>query len=135
MNKENKFRAWDKSKKKWIENFELASDGSIGYTNMFGTYELLYDAELEQCTGFEGKNRKEIYKSDIVKYHFFYFDGQEESEREIIGVVEYYQNDCCFVIVDLDNGDIHHFASASDNGIEVIGNIYENPELLNKKNI
>ena len=88
-----------------------------------------------QCTGLKDKNGKLIWENDIVKKHFYTdYDNYANSE-EYIGFVKY--EDCAWVIkTKRDNGictrpiiesmaysdDIKHF--------EVIGNRFDNPELL-----
>lgn len=79
---------------------------------------------LCQCTGLKDKNSKLIYEKDIIR---FYFDNDE-----IIAVVEWDNNECRFY---LNTTDYFKDKYVTDYEIvkqeyEVIGNIYENAELL-----
>ena len=68
--------------------------------------------ELMQFTGLLDKNGKEIYEGDILKYR---------------GKLSF--NDPPFV-VEWQNDDARWTEFYPSNNFEVIGNIYENPELL-----
>lgn len=82
-----------------------------------GRYEILHRS---QYTGLKDKNGKEIYEGDIVEY-------KDESSRVNRLVVKWNGIDASF-----DFGWVRT-RYASTNG-EVIGNIYENPDLLEDKN-
>lgn len=79
--------------------------------------------ELMQYTGLKDKNGKEIYEGDIVKNERHYFTTS----------VEYYGSsfNCKSEGLPLHTFiDEHYGEDSAKNSIEVIGNIYENPELL-----
>lgn len=87
----------------------------------------LEDFEVMQFTGLKDKNGKEIYEKDLI-------GGTWEG-----GFVDYCDTCKCFQyhIPDFGcmacQGDVHWYELVEEDGkIEVIGNIYENPELLNK---
>jgi len=107
MAKEVKFRAWDKKTNK-MASWELI----LKECNRF-SFLILPSWEFMQFTGLKDKNGKEIYERDIVKGRYVdYLDG------------EYFEND---EIIELDaegpcRGDWED--------CEIIGNIYENPDLL-----
>lgn len=69
-----------------------------------------------QYTGVNDKNGKEIYEGDIVNYF-----------RDGLATVKFQSG--CFIIDGKSDRDTF-FDLAGE--IEVVGNIYENPELLNK---
>lgn len=90
-----------------------------------------------QCTGLKDKNGKLIYEGDIVKYaEFDWTDFSfKDWETEIAQVVwgntydNYYP---AFDLKDTDFDGTNAFAYLFNEGwtIEVIGNVYQNPELL-----
>lgn len=96
-----------------------------------------YNGEPQQCTGLKDKNGKLIYEGDIVKYaEFDWTDFSfKDWETEIAQVVwgntydNYYP---AFDLKDTDFDGTNAFAYLFNEGwtIEVIGNIYENKELL-----
>jgi uncharacterized phage protein (TIGR01671 family) len=116
-----KFRAWNPQQSRLIsweeaERITVASGMSI-----FQPSELVW----QQFTGLTDKNRKEIYEGDIVAYRPTGTTGDGTPWKKILG-------------------DVHHevifekgaFRLKDDPRLqfphrwEVIGNIYENPELL-----
>lgn len=79
-----------------------------------------------QYTGIKDKNRKEIYESDLVKTK----DGK-------IGYVIYFDEGCRYEIVHNVVGyKVPQYLATLDifQKPEIIGNIYENPELITKEN-
>jgi uncharacterized phage protein (TIGR01671 family) len=114
-----KFRAWDKENLEWWYKFCIDSAGELW---IFENKELEIPIKdrfvLTQYTGLKDKNGKEIYEGDIVKS----FNGA-------IGKVEWELIRFALVpIKGLITG-LYQEKSVS----EVIGNIYENPDLLNQK--
>lgn len=82
--------------------------------------------EVMQCTGLSDKNSKLIYEGDIV-----YKKGNKDHKgNKMFSIVVWCSMYAEFNISD-ENG-LHRMPSNSNN-VEVIGNIYENPELLNKE--
>ena len=129
--REIKFRAWLKEEKKMV-NVETMdfTDKSIQYLekNEFINAYLLRrvgfdDIELMQYTGLKDKNGKEIYEGDIVILN----DTEEENRC----VVKYKYGS--YILID---GDLREdLSNVEDRFLEVVGNIYENKNLLegNKK--
>lgn len=82
---------------------------------------------LGEYTGLKDKNRKEIYEGDIVKFRFK--DDREEFP-DLIGYIEYQTTFTAFRI--MSNQGSFKIDITEIKFIEVIGNIYDNPELLEK---
>lgn len=78
--------------------------------------------KIMQYTGLTDKNGKEIYEGDIVKDLAVL---PEDEERDYISVVEFKWGS--FLIYDKEK---EKYNTVAHSTLEVIGNIYENPELL-----
>lgn len=111
---EIKIRAWDKkTQKMWIP----ADLYIISATRLFCTIDgkhNLPDLVFMQFTGLKDKNDVEIYDGDVVKDQF--------GQGVVIRHPGYFS--ACGSILGVDA------FSQSDMTLEVIGNIYKNPELL-----
>jgi uncharacterized phage protein (TIGR01671 family) len=123
--REIKFRAWDKWIKKFVWDYDvyIALCGDLvehGYEGIESCSEGQYT--LNQYTGLHDKNGKEIYEGDIVKsmQDFGYDDFADM--RELIEVVEYHE------------GAFYPICDMPERYYKVIGNIYENPDLLEAQN-
>jgi uncharacterized phage protein (TIGR01671 family) len=93
--------------------------------------------EINQYTGLKDKNGKEVYEGDIAEIKMI--EGVDENEENLfIGTVQYIWLNYGFSLKRLrcENKDIQSLDSASfwhcfeSEYVEIIGNIYENPELL-----
>lgn len=130
-----KFRAWDKENEKMLEVANISFDKEVyGYdlitidktkeSNMLWTFTKLEDFILMQSTGLKDKNDDEIYEGDILKFTTQEFNGGEYIDINNIESVEYC--DGAYFVGDHLLGQ----AMIDDDELEMIGNIYENPELL-----
>ena len=94
---------------------------------LFRDLRLAYkEYELMQYTGLKDKNGKEIYEGDVVSYK--YLKGFSKITKEIKAEVEFVSGS--FGFYEYQREDDEYFNR--DNLVDciVIGNIYENPELL-----
>lgn len=106
-----KFRAWDKENKEMVE-VELLGKEVLLYKN--GEWENIENYEIMQFTGLYDKNGREIYEGDIVEC-FNNGNSYVSFRGGVYGLV----SDYSFIPF----SDVH-------GKMKVIGNIYENPELL-----
>ena len=133
MSREIKYRAWLKEEKKMV-NVETIdfSEKSIQYlekNEIIDAYLLrtkfLEDVEIMQYTGLEDKNGIEIYEGDILKYKYLY-----DRRFKYLSLVKFIETEASFGIKDRYENEIPLYRIAANNYFEVIGNIYENEELL-----
>lgn len=128
--RELKFRVWSDYWKKYAFDAELYPDGSFyamveddGVPHHENT-----DLIIEQYTGLKDKNCKEIYEGDIIREKWY--DNDVHRGRDRIGKVEYF---CDGYICWFKGSGYVGLGMFPTKNIEVIGNIHENPELLEDK--
>jgi len=124
-NREIKFRAWNRITKLMTSSFGIY-DLVEHKTFISGTILQEFDNLIfMQFTGLLDKNGREIYEGDIVKGDVF--EGMKRTEW--IGYVWYR----CLDFVarqDLSADKYNYTYKEFNSGFEVIGNVYENPDLL-----
>lgn len=119
------FRAKQKDNGEWIEGLIWKSFGKLGIMSSDGVYsDFIIPSTICQCTGRKDKNGKLIYENDIM---VAYYDEENPEHGTYVMVtwreygwvtVENNSDDPC----PLDDFTIKHF--------EVLGNKFDNPELL-----
>ena len=124
--RETEFRAKRKDNDEWIYGDLLQP------TELCNTYEISdkntidgsrYDVDKEtigQYTGLKDKNGKKIFEGDIVKAFYY--------ETEVIGKIEFIYGTFALTNSGISDNQLFIFEK-----LEVIGNIYDNPDLLKEE--
>ncbi|QBX15782.1 phage uncharacterized protein TIGR01671 [Streptococcus equinus] len=126
--RELKFRAWLKDEKRMAKVHEVSFfDDKVFTITTIDNFYADDEFKLMQFTGLKDKNGKEVFEGDIINYKY----GRHTSTQF---VVKYDEFQATFVVVDNHNDLVYTFRELADyiqlNSLEVIGNIYENKELL-----
>lgn len=139
MNKRFKVRVWDKEKRRFLDWFSLETDSDGLQLKWIKSWDPTLTEEEDiygivclsaterfsiiQWTGLKDKNGVDIYEGNILLY------------AENTGVVEYgaVGEQICFYIHDTHHGSNAEAIKSLFKISTIIGNIYENPELLEEK--
>lgn len=131
--KEIKFRCWYDNQMHKVQDISFRHKT----INLFGADIIKFeDGILMQYTGLKDKNGVEIYEGDIVKNNWTSYSGKDLSEIWEIKFGEYDNSDIeygsggniGFYAYSLKTGDeegLNNLPCNTNDGIEVIGNIYE----------
>lgn len=111
-----RFRAWHKDVKEMLQNKHQGYEG-----NVFSWLKEGQPIEIMQYTGLKDKNDKEIYEGDIVYCNIM-------TPRN--SLIEFIEGAFCATHSKTYPTDINFFYPSTGCNIEIIGNIYENPELI-----
>ena len=132
MNREIKFRAWDKERNMFVPYGEIIFKdyGDTSIQVLPNCIEYIGDKvhngepqysrfDVQQFTGLKDREAKEIYEGDIILY------------KGAKGVVFYDDNSAMFMVNFELLRSVYSFDSI-DEDFSVIGNIHDNPELCSK---
>jgi uncharacterized phage protein (TIGR01671 family) len=127
MNRELKFRVWHKEFNRFLgkEEYCLDLDGKLIFVELLTTNSVSLKSVnpdlyvIQQFTGLKDINQKDIYEGDIIKWtDTNFFDGNW-GERDTISTVSY------------ETGSYYPVSEfIEDDYREIIGNIFQNPDLL-----
>jgi uncharacterized phage protein (TIGR01671 family) len=138
-----KFRAWDKEEKRIWEDVEsvgfyrrdVKKKGFCGATvtrdDGIPQFHEEHRLVLMQYTGLKDKNGKEIYEGDILRFRSNLLKRQNGL---CIGLVKYDEELASYFLTkaNYEGKSMEDYSLYSQFNYEVIGNIYENKELLEK---
>lgn len=125
-----KYRVWDKEEKKYCDSFAIHLDGDyLGYSTTFGGYSRIPEDMkdrfvVELFIGLKDRNGIEIFEGDIVRH---------ASNHDLKGIVTYVGKEYIFKRIHRPKDGGVFIPFRPKNLIEVIGNVHQNPELLEKK--
>lgn len=136
---EIKFKVWDEYQKKFVPVTDVVIDGNgkISIVNLKSDIRKVEDLKILLYTGLRDKKGTKIYEDDIVKVHSRY------ERKYVTAVVKW---GCGYGEVGFSLRQLYDCLSKKyegwelydemgsnftfDRDLEIIGNIYENPELI-----
>jgi len=142
MNRPIKFRAWDYQDEKMITSYDDLTTSMHGTEPMpliplTGGVVIPYwekrkmdgqsHYELMQFTGLHDKNGVEIYEGDIVNLKKWFLDKNLDNDKKETGVIRWWGAE---YILRFGDGEQERVPISEQDTFEVIGNVFENPELL-----
>lgn len=153
MNRPIKLRAWDKNNNQWLhfnirpffyQESELAGER---FKNVFEGKKIDPD-HIYEYTGHKDKNDVEICEGDIIKVNiahcFTPYESGEDFDNDYYAVVVYRPSRGFFgkvakIVDNLFGAEVpenqrHESVRITQYRTEVVGNIYENPDLLKENN-
>ncbi len=151
-----RYRVWIKEEKCFADCIEtiryyakeiVLSRGGICEIDCFDFEDVIFT----QSTGLKDKNGKEIFEGDILKFNDewaeYCYEGYVDGSVEGINYVEVVRSEACFefgktkfpdsslfILMEDERLNFKDLIKSEDFGFEILGNIYENPELLEVEN-
>ena len=129
-----KFRVWESYYKKMFANDQIIIwDGNV-YVNDANKITVdsmkgwsIDDKYLMQSTGLFDKNGKEIFEGDIVEWE------HKDTGQLVRGIIKYDTDLGFWGMTDVRFNDLRAIGYLANQKVTVLGNIYENPELVEEK--
>lgn len=128
-----KFRAWDSIKKEMFKDtFAITESGEVvvveqEFVTSTPDYVFVDHLVIMQSTGLYDKNGKEIFEGDIIRYNIDVVDIKRHPTLGFYTVLDGREG---FFGDGMSIDDFEEDAKEFSKTAEIIGNIYENPELL-----
>lgn len=129
MHREIKFRAWHGGHE--FEPAQMIYDNNPGDCLVWKLQGQNIDDIMQNTGRKTACDDKEIYQGDILSFVIFNYDGSDQGVKT--GYVDWDGAVGAWIVresSDSENGWWLYLVLDNDNGVEIIGNIYENPELL-----
>lgn len=119
--------AFDVNKKHdgWVYGF-LSCENYI-YSPELGTEKLIDPSTICQCTGLKDEDGKKIFEGDIVGYIDCTSTENGYSEHYCRGLVAWDEETASFQVTERLSAESYEVL---DRGCNVLGNIFDNPELM-----
>ena len=137
-----KFRAWHKENKKMhdVSGIDFANGyawllQNEMYTRIYASKHELHEIELTQWTGLKDAKRVDIFEGDILRTHCFVHRTQPDRASQLYDhnkpIIRYLQKPSLeWWLTTIDNKTNTALSDFDKWDLEVIGNVWANPELL-----
>ena len=138
--REIKFRVWDKDNNRMLESYQMEPIIHIEIDEDWTFYDLLIGGTIMdnrfiimQYTGLKDKNGKEIYEGDIISISRTTLNEKTATITEVYfgkGAFRWRHDDGSGSVLNFNNVSVKEGYESITQDVEVIGNIYENRNLL-----
>ena len=127
MQREFKFRVWipslNEMSKKWMQKY-------LDFTGIIDSHEGNREGVWMQYTGLKDKNGKEIYEGDILEHMRHNGNSSNFLIHYTDERLEWTAHDEALHYGGTSLRSYFRIATTGGNAVEIIGNIFENPELV-----